>query len=87
MRLNRYLSITETPPPISPPSSSGKPKARYKGTAASFFEANHGVFYPFFGSLYGEPDPRGIHILPGGRWWRAAKILIEYMWLHRAGHA
>jgi len=62
---------------------SGKnPKARYKGTAASFFEANHGVFYPFFGSLYGEPDPR-IHILPGGRWWRAAKILIEYMWLHK----
>ena len=59
-----------------------KPKAEYKGTAASFFETNNGIFYPFFGSLYAEPAPR-IHILPASRWWRAAKVLIEYMWFHK----
>ncbi|NLY88409.1 MAG: FAD-dependent oxidoreductase [Firmicutes bacterium] len=62
--------------------SGKKPKAVYKGTTASFFETNNGVFYPFLGSLYTEPAPR-VHILPAGRWWRAAKVLIEYMWLHK----
>ncbi|HHU82972.1 MAG TPA: FAD-dependent oxidoreductase [Firmicutes bacterium] len=62
--------------------SGKKPQAEYKGTTMSFFETNNGVFYPFFGSFYAEPAPR-FHILPAGRWWRAAKVLIEYMWLHK----
>ena len=52
---------------------SGKnPKARYKGTTASFFEINNGVFYPFFGSFYTEPEPPFPHparrqVVAGGK--------------------
>ena len=58
------------------------PRLNIKGPPRASFETNNGVFYPFFGSLYAEPAPR-IHILPASRWWRAAKVLIEYMWFHK----
>src|SRR5690554_491996 len=62
--------------------SGKKPAADYKGTTVSLFETKNGNIYPFLGSFYTKPSPR-FRILPAGKIWRGAKVLVEYLWLHK----